>query len=299
MTLGTEQPPSGSTEPAGGVGTGGGRLVATRDWLRGRADSGTVRLALLWFRRYMQASRNSGAAVSMYFALSALPTALVIVAYFNPGTGSQNAFAQRLITHMRLNGSTAGLAKDLFGTTANNLLAATLTVVIGFLLWGLAIGQIYQDLYARVWRIGVGTVADQWRYTVWYFLACGLLALMALSVSNPHTQSWFVQVPIWIAGSIIFWLWTPYFLLHGKIALRSLLPGALVAAFVVGGTNATAPLWMGPLFNQNANAFGSFGVVLAGLAYTFIVITISMVCAVFPPVWTEWRQGEKQRKERT
>ena len=189
MTLEAERSPSGGPEPAGAVGTGGGRLVATRDWLHGRADSGTVRLALLWFRRYMQASRNSGAAVSMYFALSALPTALVIVAYFNPGTSSQNAFAQRIITHMRLNGSTASVARDLFSTPANNRLDATLTVIVGFLLWGLAIGQIYQDLYARVWRIRVGTAADQWRYTVWYFVTAGLIALTAVSVSNtPHTR---------------------------------------------------------------------------------------------------------------
>ncbi len=298
MTREAERSPSGSTDPGGDVGTGGGRLAVTRDWLRGRADTSTVRLALLWFRRYMQASRNSGAAVSMYFALSALPTALVIVAYFNPGTGNQNAFAQRLITHMRLNGSTASVARDLFSTTANNRLAASVTVIIGFLLWGLAIGQIYQDLYARVWRIRVGTAADQWRYTVWYFVTSGLLALTTVSVSNTHTHGWFVQVPIWIAGSIIFWLWTPHFLLHGKVTLRALLPGAVLASLIVGGTNATAPLWMGPAFNQNANAFGSFGVVLAAFAYTLIVITISLVCAVFPPVWTEWRQGEKERKER-
>ena len=299
MTLEAERSPSGGPEPAGAVGTGGGRLVATRDWLHGRADSGTVRLALLWFRRYMQASRNSGAAVSMYFALSALPTALVIVAYFNPGTSSQNAFAQRIITHMRLNGSTASVARDLFSTPANNRLDATLTVIIGFLLWGLAIGQIYQDLYARVWRIRVGTAADQWRYTVWYLVTAGLIALTTFSVSNTHTREWFVQVPIWIAGSIIFWLWTPHFLLHGKITLRSLVPGAVLASLIVGGTNATAPLWMGPAFNQDAKAFGSFGVVLAAFAYTLIVITISMVCAVFPPVWTEWREGERERKARS
>ncbi len=121
----------------------------------------------------------------MYFALSALPTALVIVAYFNPGSGNQNAFAQRIITHMRLNGSAASVARDVFSTTANNRLDATFTVIVGFLLWGLAIGQIYQDLYARVWRIRVGTAADQWRFTVWYFVTCGLLALTAVSVSMP------------------------------------------------------------------------------------------------------------------
>ena len=53
-------------------------------------------------------------------------------------------------------------------------------------------------------------------------------------------------VPVWIAGSMIFWLWTPRFLLHRTISIRSLLPGALLATFVVGGTIGTSPLWIGP-----------------------------------------------------
>jgi hypothetical protein len=35
------------------------------------------------------------------------------------------------------------------------------TVVIGFLVWGLSIKQLYQDVYARAWRIHVGSAADQ------------------------------------------------------------------------------------------------------------------------------------------
>ena len=93
-----------------------------------------------------------------------------------------------------------------------------------------------------------------------------------------------------------FWLWTPRFLLHRKISRRSLLPGALLATFVVGGAVATAPLWIGPTLNQNAKAFGSFGVMLGLFAYLLILITISMVCAVFSPVWAEWRKAEQERK---
>jgi len=44
---------------------------------------------------------------------------------------------------------------------------------LGFLLWGLAIGQLYQDLYARAWRIHVGTVADQALFAIWFFVATG------------------------------------------------------------------------------------------------------------------------------
>src|SRR4051812_23531058 len=85
---------------------GGSRLAAARDWLSGRADTSLGRLTLLWFRRYFEASRNSGAAASAYITLSVLPTALVVIALFNRARGDDNAFADRLITHMKLDGAT-------------------------------------------------------------------------------------------------------------------------------------------------------------------------------------------------
>ena len=292
-----EQPVNEHTEPrADAAGTGGSRLAAARDWLDGRADTGLARLALLWFRRYFEASRNSGSAATTYITLSVLPTALVIVAIFNLSKGDENAFADRLISHMNLGGSTASVVHDLFGTTSNNLVAASVTIVIGFLIWGLSIGQQYQDIYARAWRIHVGTASDQARFAIWFFAASALVALMTVSASELRSNGWLATLPAWIAGSMIFWLWTPRFLLHREISLRSLLPGALLATFVVGGTIATSPLWIGPTLDQNAKAFGAFGVVIGLLAYVLIVVTISMVCAVFGPVWAEWRQGENDRK---
>ena len=272
-----------TVHPEKAPGTGGGRLAAVRDWLHARAHTRLSRLALLWFRRYLEASRNSGAGATVYFMLSVLPTALVAIALFNLAAKDENAFSNRLIAHMKLDGATASLVRELFGSTSNNLLAATLTIVIGFLLWGLAIGQIYQDIYARAWRIHVGSLADQVRFTVWFFVTSGLVVLMTVSAANLRSHGWLVLIPAWIAGSTIFWLWTPRYLLHGKVTLRALLPGALLASVVLGGTVATSPLWIGPTVNQNARAFGSFGVVIALLAYVFIVITISTACAIFAP----------------
>jgi membrane protein len=277
-------------------GTGGTRLAAVRDWLSARADTRFGRLALLWFRRYFEASRNSGAAAAAYVTLSVLPTALVIVAIFNLARGDENAFADRLITHMKLTGSTASLVRDLFGTTSNNLLAASVTIVIGFLVWGLSIGLLYQNLYARAWRIQVGTAAaDQVLFAIWFFVFSGLLGVMIASASELRADGWLAVLPVWIGGSMLFWLWTPRFLLHRRVSIRALVPGALLATFVVGGTIGTSPLWIGPSLNQDAKAFGSFGVVLALFAYILIVVTISMVCGVFAPVWAEWRQGEGDR----
>ena len=81
----------------------------------------------------------------------------------------------------------------------------------------------------------------------------------------------------WTVGSVVFWLWVPSFLLRRAVPLRALLPGALLASLVLGGTIAFAPFYLAPTVNKNGEAFGSFGVVLTMLAYLFIVITLSMV----------------------
>jgi uncharacterized BrkB/YihY/UPF0761 family membrane protein len=298
-----EQPAVLATEnqpvpvPAEAPMTSKSRLSGLRKWLSRRADTSLARFALLWFRRYFEASRNSGAAAATYIALSVLPAGLVFIALFNRARGDENAYAERLISHMRLDGQTASLVSDLFGTTSDNVLAAAITVVIGFLIWGLSIGQLYQDLYARGWRIQVSAPTDQLFFVIFFFVFSLAFALLSGTAAELDGAGWYVVLPVWIIGSLIFWLWVPWFLLHRTVPIRSLLPGAALATFVLGGTLATSPLWIGPTLNQNGTSFGSFGVVIGLLAYVFIAITLSMVCAVFAPVWAEWRQGERERKE--
>ena len=277
--------------------TRGTRVKKVQDWLSGRADTRLGRLALQWFRAYFAASRNSGCAAAIYSSLSVLPAALVAVAYFHSSGSDTNAFAARLIDHLNLNSATASVVQDTFGSASANATAATITVVITFLIWGIGIGQIYQDVYARAWRIKVGSAADQGLFAIFFFVLTGAIALVVVSAAELRNAGWFVVLPVWILGSTVFWLWVPRFLLHRKIGLRALLPGALLATLVLGGLTATAPFFVAAPLNANAKAFGSFGVALTMIGYVFITITLSLVCAVFSPVWASWRQSEKQRRE--
>ena len=276
---------------------GSSRIKRVQGWLSRRADTSLGRLALQWFRGYFAASRNSGCAVTVYSSLSVLPAVLVAIAYFHPSQSDTNVFAERLITHLKLEGATASLVHDTFGSASANALAASIAVAIGFLLWGIGIGQIYQDVYARAWRVKVGSAADQWLFAIFFFVLSGAIALAVVSAAGLRDRGWLVLVPVWLIGSTVFWLWVPRFLLHRKIGFRALLPGALLASIVIGGTTATAPLFVAAPMNQNAKSFGSFGVALTIVGYVFVVLTMSLVCAVFSPVWADWRQTEKQRRQ--
>jgi hypothetical protein len=178
-------------------------LSGLRGWLSRRGESSLARLAQLWFRRYFEASRNSGAAASAYVTLSVLPAGLVFIALFNLTTNNENAFADRLIRHMRLDGTTATIVSDLFGKTSDNALAASIAVVIGFLIWGLSVGQIYQDVYARAWGVEVSAATNQLLFAIFFFVFSIVIAALFGSASELRSAGWAVAILVWIVGSLI------------------------------------------------------------------------------------------------
>jgi membrane protein len=270
----------------------GNRVRKVQSWLVRRADTSPGRLALDWFRRYFEASKNSGCAITVYASLSVLPAALVIASLVH-SKADTNAYAERLVTHLKLTGASATLVESTFGSASSNQLAASVTVAVSFLFWGIGIGQLYQDVYARCWRLKVGSVADQGLFAIFFFVLAGSIALFVLAAESLRAHRLLLLVPAWLAASMVFWLWVPWFLLHRKVALRALMPGALLATVVLGGAIAFSPLFVAAPLNANGRAFGSFGVVLTLIGYVFIMITMSLVCAVFSPVWGDWRRTER------
>ena len=69
-----------------------------------------------------------------------------------------------------------------------------------------------------------------------------------------------------------------------------------MSTLVLGGAIATMPLFLPPSLNEYGGWFGSFGVVIVMIGCTSIMITMSLVCAVFSPVWVNFRASEKKRK---
>jgi membrane protein len=273
----------------------GSRARSIQDWLTGRADTSLGRLSLQWFKAYFASSRNSGCALTVYTALSILPFVLVLLSFFHPSGSTTNVFAEHLIDHLNLTGSTAGIVQDAFGSASSNKLGATVAVAISFLFWGIGIGQIYQDVYARAWGVKVGSLADQGLFAIFFFVLSGAVALSLVASSELDGTDSLVLIPAWLAGSLIFWLWVPRFLLHRKVGFRALLPGALLATLLLGGTAATSPLFLAAPLNSNGKIFGAFGVVVTIIGYAFTMLVMSLACAVFSPVWQEWRKTEKNR----
>ena len=169
--------------------------------------------------------------------------------------------------------------------------AASVLGLLGFLIFGHSLARIVQDVYARAWRISVGSAVDRWRFALWFVVATLLLGLQVTEESAVSALGWALASPIGMLVLVAFWLWTPWLLLHGRIPLRALLPGALLVAVIYLGAVTASEFVLGFWVTDNGRFFGSFGVVLALLAWAQVIAVIWLGCAVFAPVYAEWRAG--------
>jgi hypothetical protein len=74
--------------------------------------------------------------------------------------------------------------------------------------------------------------------------------------------------------------------LLGALHVGHGVPWALLSSIVVGGAIETSRFFLAPSLDEDGRHFGSFGIVLALLAWVLVLTTITTACAVFSPVWT-------------
>lgn len=251
-------------------------------------------LALGCLRRYAESSRNSGAALVLNVFLSVVPALLAVYALAGVSGGDDPSIAQHLIDHLNLHGTTAALVSRTFGSVSGNAGAASVIGLASFFVFGLGVGKILQDVYALAWHVEAGSALDQWRFGLWFVVATTLLGFQVSEETFVSSLGWELLVPIWLVVLAGFWLWTPWFLLHRKIGVRRLLPGAVIVAVAYTITTSISEFLVGDWINENGHFFGSFGVALALLTWGQVLAGIWLGCAVFSPVFAEWREGWKR-----
>ena len=273
----------------------GNRLVRWGERRLERHSSGRLgSLALGWLRRYAESSEYSAAALVLGTFLSMVPALLAVYALAGLSAGSGNGIAQHLVYRLDIHQPAIALVVSAFGSEASNAAAASVVGLLGFLVFGLGLGKIVQDVYARAWRIRAGSPADRWRFAIWFIVSTALLGLQVTEESAVSSLGWVLVTPIGFAVLVAFWLWTPWFLLHGQIRLARLLPGALLVAAAYMGAATVSEFLVGYWVTDNVRLFGSFGIVLALLAWGQVLAGIWFACGIFSPVYEEWRDGWKR-----
>jgi membrane protein len=142
---------------------------------------------------------------------------------------------------------------------------------------GLSFVTALQRAYEKVWQLPrLSVVRSSWRVVIW--LAVCTLALPASGLADAALRAvpggTAVLVLIGLAGTVLFWWWTPHLLLGARADWRALLPSAVLTGGLLAGLIWLSPLIMPTLVGSTEGEFGVFGTVFV------VMLWLTFVCSV-------------------
>ena len=261
-------------------------------WLEGQDPASRKGAAVGWFRRYQGADGQLFALLlTAYIFVTLLPVAVVMSGYlYNDPT----TLADRMIHRLGLTGSTAALIGDILTGAAGNKFGSTLIAIGSAALFGLGIGRVLQITHARSWRIDLGKarLTDQTRYAVTLLLLLLLLLLAVVETKlldgRPAWIGW-ALTPLWLAALLAFFTWVPRMLLHNKVSVRDVFPGAVFTVAALAGLRLLSHLVLVNWLVWYAKYYGGLGVVMALFFWILIAASIMIIAAALSPALAERR----------
>ncbi|MFC7916701.1 ribonuclease BN [Streptomyces sp. NPDC057386] len=190
-------------------------------------------------------------------ALVTLAPLLIVIAAADPlGHGG---FALWLVDGMDLSGRSAEALEQVFGPPRKVVSTTGAWSVALLALFGLSFAASVQNGYERIWEPAAGPWHRLWRQAVW------LAALMAYVYAQVQTRAVLhgsARIPLSVLAGLLFFWWSPHFLLHGQVHWRHLLPGAVATMAGLGGLRWFSYMVFTPLLVTNAISYGPVGAIL-------------------------------------
>jgi len=256
---------------AGGWARGNAVYGHGKEWVEGQDPASRKGATMGWFRRYRAANGQLYAVLlTAYVFITVLPATLVIATYVD---NDPAGLADRVVH--RLNG-------------------ATLLAVANVVIFGLGIGRVLQLAHSRSWGIDLSAnwLTDQMRYVATLLVLLGLLALYVLQTRLLRGQpSWieWALLPLWAVAVLGYFVWMPRELLHRRVSLRDVLPGAVFTTLALVGMRAISSLLFAHWLEWYSTYYGGLGIVMALFFWLMIAATILIVAAALSPALAERR----------
>jgi membrane protein len=269
-----------------------------RAWVEGQDPVSRKGAAVTWVRRYRLADGQLYALlITAYMFMTLLPALLVLSSYVE---SDPNALADHVTRRLGLSGSTESLFHDVLLGVGERKVGATIIAIGDLALFGAGFGRALQLAHSRAWQVSLGkpVLSDQLRYIAALFGLVALLLLFVVQASvlseQPGWIAWAVA-PGWLLVVVAYFVWTPHSLLHGRIPVRRLLPGAVLAALGIVGMRLLSHLLLVRWLNWYSKYYGGFGILMALFFWLMIAATIVVVAAALSPVLAERRDALVRR----
>ena len=271
-----------------------GTAVAGRGqlWIENQDPASRKGATIGCLRRYRAADGQLYAVLlAAYLFLTVLPAVLVESSYI---FSDPNAWANRVQHRLHLTGETAVLFHGVLVGSGEHKVSSVLIALIDLFFFGLGFGRVLQLAHARSWGIDLrkSAIVDQARY------AAVLGALMVMSVlfllqaralrGDPAWIGWLLDLA-WLAALLAFFVWAPWELLHRRVALRDVLPGAVFTILCFIGLRLISSLLLTHWLNWYSKTYGALGIVMAIVFWMIIFTTVMVVAAALSPALAQRR----------
>lgn len=218
--------------------------------------------------------------------VAVIPLSIILKAIV-PGSGS---FGQDLVVRFGLTGLGASATRTLFATGGEVRGAVSVIGIVILLYSVLSFTRALQRVYLGMWRLHPEPFDALARQLFWivgfvvYTVALGPLH----DLEHGHNLGIFYAVTS-IALSAVFWVWTPYVLLAGRIQWRRMLPTGLLTATAISLYSVWTAIFLPGIFTRNAERYGLIGVAFGLVTWLFVYAGILIGSAVIAAVWDRRR----------
>ncbi|WP_405861981.1 YihY/virulence factor BrkB family protein [Streptomyces sp. NBC_00090] len=188
--------------------------------------------------------------------LTLVPLLIVVSA---AAAGSGKGFGQWLGDGLGVSEAARVEIERLFALPGQVRRTTTAFGLVLLAVFGLSFGTVVQSGYEKVWGLPPARWRARWRHVLWLAVLIGALYLFAASSFWRETP--FRGVLGLLSGTLFFW-WSQWLLLGGRVAWSALLPGAISTVLGLFGLRIFSRFVFSPLIASSAVTYGPFGAFL-------------------------------------
>jgi len=259
--------------------------------LASRAESS---LPVRCLRRFVAINGRDRALVLGGQAFTTVIPLLIVVAAAASQKGP-TALADRLAVRFHVTGASAQSIRTLFERPPGATGAITIAGSVVLLFSLLSLTRSLQRLYETAWQVpsaGVRGTLNGVTAVGWLLTSLLVLSLLTgLLRQAPAGTVWAFLLRV--VGYTAVWLLLQRLLLSRRIAVRRLLPGAIVAGAGSVALNLYSAVWMPRVIETNAERYGIIGITFAMLTWLIVVGFCVVVVAVIGVEMGGAAEGER------
>ena len=235
----------------------------------------------LWSRLNAMDFMNRAMLFAATLLLLAFPFIIILSAL--AGRSAVGGMARRF----GLNHQATADVSHIFTSSSATSSAVTGFAWVFFILSGVALAGATQALYEQIFEQPSRGVKDTHRRLIWLAILVGWLFLSGVVGPAVRTAGPAVFAIVGLIGFILFWWFTMWFLLGGRVSWRKLLPPAVATGvFWLGMVAVFAVIFSGMVISYDQK-YGAVGVVFAIMSFFIAIGVVIILGAITGIVWQD------------